>query len=105
MDTFYKLDNILFADVLLNLRSTDSNVIGYVLHNINGNNRIELTYRAVADAIECSPDTVGTIIRQLLKNNFLKRIPNTNTYMLNPRVLMKGREGRFMTLMDRYNAI
>ena len=105
MDTFYKLDNILFSDVLLNLRSNDSNVIGYVLHHINGNNRIELTYRAVADAIECSPDTVGTIFRQLFENNFMKRIPRTNTYIVNPEVIVKGCEGRFKTLKERYDAI
>ena len=105
MRFFYKLFLDVFADILLNLPCNYCKVIGYVLIHINGNNRLELTYAAVADAIGCSSDTVGTIIRQLLQNNFIKRIPRTNTYMVNPEVIMKGREGRFKTLKERYDAI
>ena len=90
---------------MLNLPCNYCKVIGYVLIHINGNNRLDLTYAAVADAIGCSSDTVGTIIRRLCADNLMRKIPRTNTYMVNPRVLMKGRQGRFETLKDRYDAI
>jgi len=105
MNFFYKLFIAAFAEIMFNLPCNYCKVIGYVLIHINGNNRLELTYATVADAIGCSSDTVGTIIRQLLQNNFIKRIPRTNTYMVNPEVIMKGREGRFKTLKERYDAI
>ena len=105
MNFFYKLFIAAFAEIMFNLPCNYCKVIGYVLIHINGNNRLELTYATVADAIGCSSDTVGKIIRQLCTDNFIKRIPRTNTYMVNPEVIMKGREGRLKTLKERYDAI
>ena len=105
MEEFYKLCVVLFSDVLFNLPGYPCKVLGYILRHMNGNNRLVLTYTQVAKTLECSPDTVGAIVRRLCEENFMKRIAGSNIYMVNPSVLMKGRKGRFKTLLDRYNAI
>ena len=105
MEDFYKLCVVLFSDVLVNLPGNPCKVLGYILRHMNGNNRLVLTYTQVAKTLECSPDTVGAIVRRLCQDNFMKRITGSNIYMINPSVLMKGREGRFRTLKERYDAI
>ena len=102
--TFFKLPDRTLADVMQNLSNKHCKVIGYILGTVNASNKLDLTYQTVADFVECSTDTVGTIVRELMANNFMKRIRGT-IYMLNPEVMVKGRDARFYQLMDEYNAI
>lgn len=99
---FFKLFKKNFCEFLFASGDKQNQVIAYLITHINTDNTVCCTYRQIADQMPFSEDTVGNIMRKLIKVNFMKKI-NTGVYMINPAIIMKGRDDRWYSLMDMYN--
>lgn len=93
-----------FAQVLLQMKTTEMRVLGYLFFLLNNENRVITTYTRIAQAIDCSPDAVGDVMRDLLRIDVVRR-EAAGVYMVNPKMMARGKSARVIVLADAYRAI
>ena len=101
---FYKLFPSEFAKIMLCSTCAETRILAYLFIHVDYRNHVTLKYRDVASSLGCCPDTVGNIVRHLVKCDFLHKIDD-NHYMLNPACICKGRDQHRCELIDNFNNI
>jgi predicted transcriptional regulator len=99
---FYKV----WLNDLLNVLEVVGNkklkVIKWILNNIDPKtNRIVTTHEEIAKELGITRVVVSQTFKQLIDNNFIKKIRN-GLYMVNPDIIIKGNSGKRQNLLIRY---
>src|SRR5699024_12482846 len=74
----------------------------FILANINKENELIMTYRAIAEKTNTSLQTVSETMKALQESNLLSTIRN-GYYRVNPDVIFKGGRNDRMNVLLRYS--
>ena len=99
---FYYVDccNILMASSCNYVR-----VLSYIIRNTSRSNEFNKTFKEVSMATACSESTVRRVIADLVKTNFMDRIPQTERFMINPECFIRGKFSFYWMLIKKYKLI
>jgi hypothetical protein len=101
---FWKVYLMDFLSVLGIVDSRQLDVLIYIAENTRqGDNMFIGTYDKICADIGVSRRTVARIMIKLQDNNFIKRVQN-GVWLINPSILMKGKENKKQILLNYYNA-
>lgn len=101
---FWKCYLMDFLSILGIMDNRQVDVFIYIVENTNPQTNLFIgTYNQIAKNINVSYGTVVTIMRKLIKNNFVKRVQN-GLYLVNPNILMKGNDHKRQILLSYYRA-
>lgn len=73
----------------------------WVIDNLNKDNQLIATYRAIAEKCNVSLPTVNETMGILLHADFLRKVSN-GCYMVNPDVVFKGEKGKRLNILNQY---
>lgn len=100
---FWKVYLMDFLQVLGGFEYKQLDVLIYILeHTDSSTNTFIGTYRAVANKVGVSYDTVSRTINLLINKHFLKKI-QTGVYQVSPQILMKGTDHKKQMLLSYYD--
>lgn len=99
---FLKLYIKAFCSILMASSSNYVRVLGCIIRHTNYANELDLTPKEIGNLVNCSPDTVNRIIKDLVSCDFMRKA-SERRYMLNPACLMRGSYCRFAFLCKKYD--
>lgn len=76
-------------------------VLETLINNRDGENKVVLTQRKIAELSKASLVTVSTTMKALIKANFIKRLAS-GVYQISPNVMFKGSHNRRMYILLKY---
>jgi hypothetical protein len=106
VDPFFKvfIDKFAFAIGSIS-NSKRLNVILYVLRNIDSNNKYTGTTKIVSKGSGVSERTVKETFAVMQEKNVMKKIKSGGAYMINPALIVKGRDTQKAKLILHYNTL
>lgn len=100
---FWKVYLMDFLQVLGGFEYKQLDVLIYILeHTDSSTNTFIGTYRAVANKVGVSYDTVSRTINLLINKQFLRKI-QTGVYQVSPQIMLKGTDHKKQMLLSYYD--
>lgn len=100
---FWKVYLMDFLQVLGGFEYKQLDVLIYILeHTDSSTNTFIGTYRAIAQKVGVSYDTVSRTINLLISKDFLKKV-QTGVYQVSPAIILKGSDHKKQLLLNYYD--
>lgn len=100
---FWKIYLMDFLQILGGFEYKQLDVLVYLIeHTDSSTNTVIGTYRAIAQKVGVSYDTVSRTINLLIKRGFMKKVQN-GVYQVSPEILMKGSDHKKQLLLSYYD--
>lgn len=101
---FMKVFLVNFMAQLEGVTNKKTQVMFYIIDNLNNENILLKTQEQVAQETNVSRRTVAQTFKMLLDADFMKKI-NNSIYQVNPNSLFKGHHSKRMNLLIEYTDI
>lgn len=102
---FFKVWLLDLMNVLEIVGTKKIKVINYILDNMNTQDNVFVgTHQKIAKELNISRPIVSQTFKVLREKNIIKKI-NSGAYMLNPDILVKGKTGKRINLLIKYNKL
>ncbi len=102
---FFKVWIMDLMNVLELVGSKKMKVVNYILENLNVKENLFIgTHVEISKKLNISRPVVSQTFKILIDSNLLVK-KNIGVYMLNPDILVKGRTGKRLNLLIKYNEI
>ncbi len=75
----------------------------WILDNLDGENKITMTYRQMAEKTGISYQTVSNTMQALISSDFIVKI-NMGAYRINPDIIYKGGKESRLNVLIQYNS-
>lgn len=102
---FYKVWLLDLFNILELVGTKKMKVVNYILDNMNTQNNTFIgTHEKIAKELNISRPVVSQTFKALQEANLLRKI-QSGVYMINPDIIVKGKTGKRINLLIKYNQI
>ena len=80
-------------------------VFGYIIRHMSYGNEFDHSVKEIAKAVGISVDTTRRILADLVQCDFLRKIPDSTRYMINPACIARGRYPHKAELQKNFDVL